>query len=87
MDFENFDDRNWLILIVLGFLGIVLLIHGAAILWNLKNSNNLFTWNSALDSLGSVSELVVGFVFVLFAIFQNSVLEALDELLNWIKFY
>jgi hypothetical protein len=62
------------------------LIHGGLVLWNLNRSNNLFTPDSAIESLGSVSELIVGFVFVFLAVFQDSVLEALDGLLTWMKF-
>ena len=86
MDFKKYNGRNWLILIVLGFLGLMFLIHGGSILWNLNSSNNLFTLDSAIGSLGSVSELIVGFVFVLLAVFQDSVLAALDGLLTWMTF-
>jgi hypothetical protein len=86
MNFRDYSDRHWLILILLGFLGVVLLIHGGMIFWNLRNSNNLFTINSVIDSLGCVSEFIVGFVFVLLAVYQDSVLEALDDFLSWLGF-
>jgi hypothetical protein len=87
MSFKEYNDRNWLILIVLGFLGLVLFIHGGVILWNLRDLNNLFTTNSVIDSLGSISELIVGSILVLLAVFQDSVLEAFDGLLNSMGFH
>jgi len=70
MDFKYFEKKNWLGLIVACFFGFILLVHGIVAVWSLNSQNLLLAWNTAFDLLGSISEILIGFVLILLGVFQ-----------------
>ena len=71
----QYTNRDYIRIIVLGFLGVVLVIHGALILLSLYSRNSLFLLDTLVDSLGSISEVVVGLSLVFLGFFPDEVVE------------